>query len=33
VLPYCSYVSHYIAEHPEYKELVPADQRRGFGLD
>jgi len=33
VLPYCSYVSHYIAEHPEYLELVPAEQRRAFGLD
>jgi predicted GNAT family acetyltransferase len=32
-LPYCSYVSHYIAEHPEYLELVPAEKRRAFGLD
>lgn len=32
VLPYCSYVSDYIAKHPEYLELVPADRRRRFGL-
>ncbi|HEV2790043.1 MAG TPA: GNAT family N-acetyltransferase [Solirubrobacterales bacterium] len=33
VLPVCSYVSEYIAQHPEHRELVPADRRRGFGLD
>jgi predicted GNAT family acetyltransferase len=32
VLPYCSFVSDYIADHPEYLELVPAEQRGEFGL-
>jgi len=32
VLPYCSYVREYIAEHPEYLELVPAESRASFGL-
>lgn len=32
VLPYCSYVSDYIARNPEYLELVPAERRRAFGL-
>ncbi|HEX2265875.1 MAG TPA: GNAT family N-acetyltransferase [Solirubrobacterales bacterium] len=32
VLPYCSYVSDYIARRPEYLELVPAERRRAFGL-
>jgi predicted GNAT family acetyltransferase len=32
VLPYCSYVREYIAEHPEYAELVPAESRATFGL-
>lgn len=32
VLPYCSYVSDYIAKHPEHRELVPAERRRSFGL-
>jgi predicted GNAT family acetyltransferase len=32
VLPYCSFVSDYIAEHGEYLELVPAEQRSEFGL-
>lgn len=32
VLPYCSYVHDYIAQHPEYRTLVPADRRDGFGL-
>lgn len=32
VLPYCSYVSDYIARNPEHLELVPAERRRAFGL-
>ena len=32
VLPYCSYVSDYIARNPEYLELVPEERRRTFGL-
>jgi uncharacterized protein len=32
VLPYCSYVSDFIAKRPEYVELVPPEQRRRFGL-
>jgi predicted GNAT family acetyltransferase len=32
VLPYCPFVRRWIAEHPEYAELVPADRRPRFGL-
>lgn len=32
VLPYCSYVRSYIERHPEYLDLVPADERASFGL-
>lgn len=32
VLPYCSYVSDYIARNPEYLELVPEERWRAFGL-
>ena len=32
VLPYCSYVSDYIARNPEHLELVPEERRRAFGL-
>ncbi|HET7508263.1 MAG TPA: GNAT family N-acetyltransferase [Solirubrobacterales bacterium] len=32
VLPYCWYVRDHIAQHPEYKELVPAESRVSFGL-
>ena len=32
VLPYCSFVSAYIAKHPEYLPLVPPQQRVHFGL-
>jgi uncharacterized protein len=32
VLPYCSYVSDFIARRPEYAELVPPEQRSRFGL-
>jgi predicted GNAT family acetyltransferase len=33
VLPYCWYVRDYIAQHPEYMELVPTNSRSSFGLD
>lgn len=32
VMPYCRFVTHFIAEHGEYRHLVPADQRGRFGL-
>jgi predicted GNAT family acetyltransferase len=32
VLPYCPFVRHYIEEHRDYVNLVPADERAGFGL-
>jgi uncharacterized protein len=32
VLPYCWYVRDYIAQHPEYLRLVPAESRSSFGL-
>jgi predicted GNAT family acetyltransferase len=33
VLPYCSFVRHYIQQHPELVELVAADDRPHFGLE
>ena len=32
VLPYCPFVNRWIAEHPEYADLVPEGQRKRFGL-
>ncbi len=32
VLPYCSFVRHYIQQHPEEMDLVAADDRLHFGL-
>src|SRR5215469_9518630 len=32
VLPYCPFTRSWIAEHPEYADLVPADRRPQFGL-
>ncbi|TFV63309.1 UNVERIFIED_ORG: N-acetyltransferase [Bacillus sp. AZ43] len=32
VLPYCSFVRHYIQQHPELVDLVAADDRPHFGL-
>ena len=32
VLPYCSFVRHYIQEHPENLDLVAEDDRPHFGL-
>jgi predicted GNAT family acetyltransferase len=33
VLPYCSFVRHYIQQHPETIELVPPGERGHFGLE
>jgi predicted GNAT family acetyltransferase len=32
VVPFCSFVSDYIAEHDEFRDLVPEDRRSEFGL-
>jgi uncharacterized protein len=32
VLPYCPYVRRFIAEHPEYADLVPEARRPEFDL-
>ena len=32
VIPFCSYVSHYIGKHEEFRDLVPEDRRGEFGL-
>ena len=32
VLPYCSFVRHYIQQHPETLDLVATDDRPHFGL-
>ena len=32
VLPFCPFIRGYVERHPEYLELVPADQRPRFGL-
>ena len=32
VLPYCSFVRRWVADHPEYADLVPEDRRPHFGL-
>lgn len=32
VLPFCPYVRGWIAKHPEYVDLVPAERRAGFEL-
>ncbi|MGY1723038.1 GNAT family N-acetyltransferase [Blastococcus sp. SYSU DS0533] len=33
VLPYCSFVRHYIQQHPELVDLVAAEDRPHFGLN
>jgi predicted GNAT family acetyltransferase len=33
VLPYCSFVRHYIQQHPEDVDLVAEDDRAHFGLE
>jgi len=32
VLPSCPYISSWIKKHPDYTDLVPEDDRAGFGL-
>jgi predicted GNAT family acetyltransferase len=32
VLPHCPFVRYYIAQHPEYRDLVPETSRPRFGL-
>jgi hypothetical protein len=32
VLPYCSFVRHYIQQHPETVDLVAEEDRPHFGL-
>jgi predicted GNAT family acetyltransferase len=32
VIPFCSFVSDYIADHDEFHDLVPPDRRPEFGL-
>jgi predicted GNAT family acetyltransferase len=32
VLPYCPFVRRWIADHPEYADLVPEDERAIFHL-
>ncbi|MGY1814314.1 GNAT family N-acetyltransferase [Blastococcus sp. SYSU D00820] len=32
VLPYCSFVRHYIQQHPDYLDLVADDDKPHFGL-
>ena len=32
VLPFCRFVSSYIAKNPEYLDLVPHQERANFGL-
>jgi predicted GNAT family acetyltransferase len=33
VLPSCPFVRSYIAEHPQFRDLVPRDEWARFGLD
>ncbi len=33
VLPFCPFIRGYIQHHPEYLDLVPADQRSRFQLE
>jgi predicted GNAT family acetyltransferase len=32
VLPYCSFIRHYIQQHPDYADLVREEDRPHFGL-
>jgi len=32
VLPYCPFVRTFLGRHPEYQDLVPAEERERFGL-
>jgi predicted GNAT family acetyltransferase len=31
-LPYCTFVRHFMATHPEYLDLIPPDRRPAFGF-
>lgn len=33
VLPFCPFVRSWIADHPDYLDLVPAERRKEFDLD
>jgi uncharacterized protein len=33
VLPYCSFIRHYIQQHPDQIDLVAAEDRPHFGLE
>src|SRR3954467_1313982 len=33
VLPYCSFIRHYIQQHPDQMDLVAAEDRPHFGLE
>ncbi|MDR0366683.1 MAG: N-acetyltransferase [Bifidobacteriaceae bacterium] len=33
VLPYCTFVRHYIDTHREYLDLIPPDRRLAFGFE
>jgi predicted GNAT family acetyltransferase len=33
VLPFCPFIRAFLGRHPEYLDLVPADQRTRFGLE
>ena len=33
VLPYCSFIRHYIQQHPEQVDLVAVEDRPHFGLE
>lgn len=33
VLPYCSFIRHYILQHPDQLDLVAVDDRPHFGLE
>ena len=33
VLPYCSFIAHFIDTHPEFVQLVPEDRLAEFGLN
>lgn len=32
VVPFCSFVAHYVGSHPEFLDLVPPERRAEFGL-
>jgi predicted GNAT family acetyltransferase len=32
LIPVCPFIRGYVQRHPEYQDLVPADQRARFGL-